>query len=199
MRAILLPFAAYVLVPISTEFIQIEPWMGQLAKILIVGGLLLYFRKEYAMKLRLDYLALGAGLVIAALWIGLEGWYPFLLGTPEMVPTDIAYVILRLSSGVLVAPIIEEFFTRFFLNRALQAADWKKVPLGKFTVLSFAITTAFFGLSHMRWLPGLITGALLNLVLMRQKRIESCVLAHAIANICLGIYVITTGQFFLWG
>jgi len=199
MRQFVFPFAAYIFVPIGSVLLKIDPTLAQLLKIILVGGLIFYYRKNYKLKFMLDGWGTISGLAIFVIWVGFEGLYPFIFGAPQAPPTNDSYVILRLIGSVLIAPVIEEFFTRFFLNRIIQSNHWEKVPLNKFTLTSFTITVLFFGLSHNRWLPGIISGIILNLVLMKTKKIESCVLAHAVANLALGIYVITTQNWILWG
>src|SRR3989344_3036337 len=199
MQQFVIPFVAYVLVPIISSLLKLNPTLAQLLKVIIVAGLIFHYRKHYKLIFMLDGWSAISGLVIFVIWVGLEGFYPFVLGVPQAPPTDKSYVLLRLISSILIAPVIEEFFTRYFLNRIIQSKNWEKVPLNKFTLTSFTITVLFFGLSHNRWLPGIITGLILNLVLMKTKRIETCVLAHAIANLALAIYVITTQNWILWG
>ena len=195
------PFVAYLLVPMASSLLGIDPLIGQGAKFLVVGGLLLYFRENYSMKLKLDPASILSGLAIFALWVGLEGRYPFIefLGKPEMIPTDMPYLLLRLLTSILIAPIVEEFFTRFFLNRYLQGTDWEKIPLYKFTMMSFIFTVLFFGFMHVRWLPGLITALILNGLLIYTKRIEACIESHFVANLALGLYVILSQNWILWG
>ncbi len=199
MLPFILPFAAYVLVPLISELLKVDPTADQLAKLLIVGLLLFYYRKHYKLTRSINLISIAAGIIIFILWVGLEGLYPFFLGQPKVVQTDAYYVLLRLANGIIIAPVIEEFFTRYFLNRVLQSNDWEKIPINKFTLASFTITVLFFGLSHGRWLPGILTAIILNLLLMKTKSIEQCVYAHAIANFALAIFVFSTQNWVLWG
>ena len=126
----------------------------------------------------------------------MEGFNPFSI--QEVHYYNTVEIILKLIISVVLAPVVEEVFTRFFLIRWLVEKNWKKVKLGKYTHLSFIVTVLFFGFSHNRWLPGLITGVILNLLLYKRKNIGSCVLAHGVANLALGIYVIYTGSWHFW-
>ncbi len=52
--------------------------------------------------------------------------------------------------------------------------------------------------SRPDWPAALVTGALLNLVAYRTRSLGACVLAHAVANLLLGLYVLRTGQWGFW-
>jgi len=167
-------------------------------KLILVSGLLVFFRKDFKFRIKFDFLAVVIGIVIFLIWIVIDGVYPHL----DIMVISLQYstldIILKLIISVIIASIVEEFFTRFFLIRWLIDHHWEKVELGKYTLFSFIITILFFGLSHSRWLAGLIVGILLNLLYYKRKNIESCVLAHAVANLALGVYVLYTGNFGFW-
>jgi hypothetical protein len=136
-------------------------------------------------------------------WILIDPYYPH-LGASEYNPLlaeNFIYFqfLTKLVGMVFVAAYIEELFVRSFLNRVLiDPSSWEKVPHGKFTALSFTVTTLFFGFAHYRWLAGLIAGTLFNLTYYKTKNIESCILAHIVANSILFIYVAFTSSWTLW-
>jgi hypothetical protein len=45
---------------------------------------------------------------------------------------------------------------------------------------------------------GIAVGILFNLLLVGQKNLRGVILAHAVTNLGLGIYVITTGSWMFW-
>ena len=188
----MIPFLVYVFtIPfIGNDYILV-------ARIVILVGLLFYYRKYYKFKLEMDFFAVLIGIVIFLLWIFLEGHYP-LLGTTSYVPTSNLALFSRLFSFIIIAPVIEEFFVRNFLARIIISEHWEKVKLGTFTILSFTVTMLFFGFSHNRWLPGLIAGALLNYVVYKRKSMGSLIVAHSTANILLAVYILYTGSWLLW-
>ena len=101
---------------------------------------------------------------------------------------------------VVVVPLLEEIFWRGFLLRYLIREPFEDVPFGAFSWASCAWVTLFFGLAHWGpdfW-PALITGALYNAVAYRTRSLSSCVLAHAVTNLLLGIYICKTGQWGFW-
>jgi len=60
------------------------------------------------------------------------------------------------------------------------------------------IVTILFGVSHYRWLPGLITSALLNALLYKKKSVFPCITAHATANLLLLGYIVYSGSWFYY-
>ena len=138
------------------------------------------------------------------IWILPEGLYPH-LGESQFNPfifqngyVSATLVVFRLLGAVLVVPVFEELFWRSFLLRWVINPDFKKVELGKFTWLSFAVVTLFFGFEHNRWLVGLFAGAAYNWLIYRERNLWVCILAHAITNLALGVYVLQTQQWGFW-
>lgn len=170
-----------------------------------VGYILIRYRSLYTelSRWRLDGTPVLIGAVIFLLWVGLEGVYPMFPYTgvhydPTIFDTATFgfLILMRFAGSVLVAPLIEELFCRSFLMRYVVAARWQDIPVGTYTFGSFVIVTLFFGFSHFRWLPGILTAMLLNMLLYRTKNLSSCVVAHATANLLLLVYVVYTGE---WG
>jgi uncharacterized protein len=198
--AYIVPFAVYVfLAPLLSLVISSQAWVMGI-KVVVLLALLFIYRKHYSFKLTLNGFAILTGIAIVLLWIGLEGLYPTFSSSIFIPETRIA-LVFRLISALILAPVIEEFFVRFFLNRVLihkSLEHWEQLPVFKFTLVSFIITVLFFGFSHDRWLPGLLTGILLNVVLIKTKRIEDCVTAHFVANALLVIFILITHSWQFW-
>lgn len=193
-------FFSLIIIYIGSGYLQtlLGLTIGMVLKILLVGGYLLYFKTWFSFKLKFDWLAVLLGVGIAVIWVLLDPLYPHL--TP--VDTALSYssldIVLKLFIGVVLASVVEEFFTRSFLHRAIETKDWLRAPVGQYSLYAFLGTTAFFALSHSRWLPALITGVILNLIWYKRKDMNSIVLTHAVANLFLGIIVIFTGDFSFW-
>ena len=109
-------------------------------------------------------------------------------------------VTLRVVRLVIVVPLLEEIFWRGFLLRFLIREPFESVPFGTFSWVSFFVVTLGFCFEHSRpdWPAAFITGALYNLVAYRTRSLSSCVLAHAVTNLLLGIYIFATGQWGFW-
>ncbi len=84
--------------------------------------------------------------------------------------------------------------------RILIAEPFTGVPFGAFSWRSFAIVTAGFCLEHQPadWPAAILAGALYSLVAYRTRSLSSCVLAHTVTNLLLGLYVMRTGQWGFW-
>jgi len=196
MREYIVPFSVYlVLYPLVSFFMDKQ--LAYTFHVIAAIILLAFYWKEYKLKFRLDSFAIATGVIIAFLWLLIENWYPHLYSI-EFIPTNTFYLISKLAGFIIIAPLIEELFTRGFLMRIFISKNWRKVPIGKYTLPSFIFTVLFFGFSHNRWLSGLMAGILLNLLLYKQKRIESCITAHLTANLLLAVYIVATSSWFLW-
>jgi len=202
----IIPFLAYVAIEPIINYFFGTAFIGYAVKTIATAILVIYYFKKYKeiKKFKLDVPAVLLGILIFIIWISLEGLYPR-FGSPTVLnPLDfgsqffLPIIIIKLTGLILVAPLIEELFVRSFLIRIFVDADYEKVPIGKYTHLSFIITVIFFGFSHSMWLPGIITAVLLNLLLYKTKSIGSCIQAHAAANISLAIYVLATHNWIFW-
>ena len=182
----------------------------------IVCGALLaryWLHYEWRRPARLGF-TLGIAVFVFLLWISpqaffgaaprIEGFDPSYFGNGWPYALNVAVRFIRL---VVVVPLLEEIFWRGFLLRYLIRDPFDSVPFGTFSWRSFLWVIGFFGLAHYGaglWPPGpdfvpaLITGALYNAVAYRTRSLSSCVLAHAVTNALLGVYILRTGQWGFW-
>ncbi len=147
------------------------------------------------------------GICVFALWIAPQaflGLPPRTSGfNPQVLPRPALYwfeVILRFGRLVLVVPFIEEIFWRSFLLRFLIDDNFDRVRFGTFSWLSFTIVTLGFGLSHSPadWAAAVLAGALYNAVAYRTKSLSSCIFAHALTNLLLGLWIMQTKEWGFW-
>jgi CAAX prenyl protease-like protein len=126
-----------------------------------------------------------------------DGFEPHFFGAG---PSHAISVALRFVRLVIIVPLLEEIFWRGFLLRYLISQDFTRVPFGAFSWKSFAIVTVGFCLEHSyEDYPGaIVAGALYNLVAYQTRSLSSCVVAHAVTNLLLGIYIMRTGQWGFW-
>lgn len=181
-------------------------------KAMVVFGLLLFFYRRYAelqlrdlQKLADTALSLVVGVLVFILWINMDWEFATIGASTGFDPTLIAddsvrrtLIAFRLFGAALVVPIMEELFWRSFLLRYIINADFSKVAIGLFSWPSFLIGAALFGLEHNLILAGVMAGVAYSLLLYRTKSIAQCVLAHAVTNLILGIYVLQSGQWQFW-
>lgn len=153
-------------------------------------------------------LAVGMGLFVVVLWIGLDGLYPdlpFMGGARQAFdPNELgtagkwAFIAVRMIGLVLLVPVFEELFWRSFLIRFVIDQDFWKVPIGRVTWFSAGVVSALFALAHPEWLPALMTGLIWAWLLWRTQSVATCAVSHVVANLMLGIYVIATGEWRFW-
>lgn len=152
-------------------------------------------------------LAIATGLLVTLLWIGLDGLYPGLPFMGQRGSFDpsrmsqaarLGFYAVRLAGLVILVPLIEELFWRSFLIRWLIDPDFRRVPIGRVTLMSAAVTSVLFALAHPEWLPALLTGALWAWLLHQTKSLAACVISHVVANLALGLHVIYHGAWRFW-
>ncbi len=177
------------------------------AKILSVLVLLFFFWPRIKKEIRpfWDMNAVMAGIAVFILWIGLEGRYPQIGSPAGFNPYEsgqdlyvVASMGFRLFGAALVVPVVEELFWRSFALRFLMDNNIMRIPLGSFSLFSFIFVSIACGLEHHRWLPGIFAGMLYALLLYQRKNLFSPILAHAVTNLLLGIYVIVNQDWGYW-
>ncbi|MCP4693013.1 MAG: CAAX prenyl protease-related protein [Desulfobacterales bacterium] len=206
------PFALFLLFTGPVQYLPaLTPYL-YIAKTFIVGALLWFWRREYAADISPglspgEWLtALLCGVLALVIWIAPEGhlfqldqkaaFDPYALG--ESKAASVFLISVRLIGAALVVPIMEELFWRSFLMRYMINPDFKSVPMGAFSWLSFLGVAVVFGLEHHRVVVGIIVGLLYNLLLVRQKKLKGVIAAHAVTNLGLGVYVLVTGSWMFW-
>ena len=176
---------------------------------LLCGALVFWFRRDYELRPpRKVWFAVVIGILVFLLWIAPQqflGFAPRLtgfdpgrfLGQPAMYWTVVLFRFLRL---VIVVPLVEEIFWRGFLLRYLISEKFTAIAIGTFSWLSFIGVTAGFGFAHSRadWIPAFICGALYNLVAYRTRSLATCVVAHGLTNLLLGLWIMQTRQWGFW-
>jgi CAAX prenyl protease-like protein len=183
-------------------------WIFPLQTVLC-SALLVWFWKTYEWGAKWHVItAVLTGLVVLALWISPQ----WLLGAEERTDgfnpglfagSAALYwgtLILRFIRLVVIVPLLEEIFWRGFLLRYLIKEDFTKVSFGTFSWFSFGVVTVMFGLAHFGpdFIPALLTGAIYNLLAVKTRSLACCVLAHAVTNLGLGLYIMQTGQWGFW-
>ena len=203
--AYVLPFAVWMAgVQIRNTLGESGFWVYPIQTI-VVAGILVAFRKNYhELKPKVDWIALGAGLLVFAIWVGLDPYLPHFerknaVFLDSKAPWEICtWMSFRLLGASLIIPVAEELFWRSFLTRWIIDPQWTKVPLGKFSWISFVCVALLFGFEHKEWASGIIAGAAFAGLLYWRKNLFSCVLAHATTNLLLGAYVIYTKSWQFW-
>ncbi len=114
-------------------------------------------------------------------------------------PMAILGATVRLLGYVVVAPLAEELAFRGYLTRQLVSTDFRTVPVGTFTWVSFLGSSFLFGLMHDQLVGATVAGAIFALALYWRKSIADAIIAHAVTNLLVVLYVVATGRWSAFG
>ena len=180
--------------------------------VLLVGGLLLWFRREYGElsaqlmpTLKEALLAVAAGIAVFVLWIQLDApWMT--LGEPAaaFAPVDAAgnldwpLIAVRWIGAALLVPVMEELFWRSFLMRWIERPQFETVVPQQVGLKAIVLSTFVFVLAHTLWLAAAIAGLAYAWLYVRTGKLWAPVIAHAVTNGVLGVWVVVTGKWAFW-
>lgn len=180
-------------------------WLYAL-RLLAAVAALMYFRRNYAaLDWRIDWTGPVAGVVMFAIWIGIDR---FSTVTPETMPVALAaaalparlvWVAARVFAAVVTVPLAEELAFRGFLYRRVISADFETVSFGRFSWVALGLSSLAFGLLHGdRWFAGALAGLAYGVVMVQRGRIGNAVVAHGTTNALIAIDVNAYGHWHLW-
>lgn len=209
------PFVVYVSLLALGRVVSGAPLAVHTVRLLIVLAVILVWSRP-VLKLRPTSLGASAGLGLAVflIWIGPDLLFHYrhswlfenaltgaaVTGVSPALEHDCFFLAIRMLTSAVLVPVLEELFWRGWLMRWLiDSTDFRKVPLGTYSPLAFWGVAALFALEHgPYWEVGLLAGIAYNWWLVRTKSLAACILAHAVTNGALGIYVITAGAYQYW-
>jgi CAAX prenyl protease-like protein len=154
-------------------------------------------------------LAILTGIAVFVAWVGLDKWVPYPhLGdragfNPFSEPgkpkwATWAFLLVRFYGLVLVVPVMEELMMRSFLLRYFTSQRFSELPMGTFSWSAFCIVAALSAASHPEWIAAIVASAAYAFLLRRTRSLFTAVVAHAVTNAALGIYVVTSGEWHYW-
>jgi exosortase E/protease (VPEID-CTERM system) len=204
--AYLIPFLAILAAAMVSRAMSGDFEWSYPLRVIAAGAALWYFRDTYRQAdWRIGWPAVAAGVVVFAIWMGLE---PFARASSITAPAAlmnaaagarVSWIIFRILGAVITVPLAEEIAFRGFLMRRIASSDFESVNWRSFAWVPFLISSAAFGLLHGdRWLAGMIAGMIYALAMIRKGRIGEAVAAHAVTNALVAIWVLTTGNWQLW-
>jgi exosortase E/protease (VPEID-CTERM system) len=175
------------------------------ARLAAVAVPLWLYRRQYAaMRWTCSWQAPAIGLLVFTLWIarwpqdpgGSSARSMMTLGTSGA--WTFTWLAARVIGSALTVPLAEELAFRGFLTRRLIAADFESIAPGRFTWMSFLVSSIAFGVLHDRWIEGSLAGMLYALAYYRRGSLGDAVAAHATTNGLLCIDALTTGDWSLF-
>jgi len=211
------PFALYMLImassPVIAELAGLsQPQQNWLYALRVGAPLLalLYFRRDYG-ELRAQRFGIGGllaalllGLLIFVLWINLSDDWMMITAPAGFVPKtaagvpDWALIAVRWCGAALVVPLMEELFWRSFVQRWLDRPAFLQLAPGAGSLKALLIASLLFGSEHSLWLAGIVAGLAYGWLYRRFGNLWLAVLAHALTNGVLGLWVVQGGYWQFW-
>lgn len=211
------PFAVFIGLMVAEPYLAeaLEPildprWLYGI-RAAITGGVLLGLWRHYrelrvAGRVGVQAWVLGAiaGAAVCALWVALD--FPPLVTGENEGPFDPrvggtvhpGFALTRLAGAALVVPVMEELFWRSFLMRWLEKPRFLEVDPVDVGWKPLVMTSAVFALEHRLWFAGLLAGLVYGELYRRTGSLWVAILAHAVTNAALGVYVLVTGNWGFW-
>ncbi|MDK3157165.1 CAAX prenyl protease-related protein [Kamptonema cortianum] len=202
------PYVAFGLLGLLAGLGPTAPYWVYPVKTLAVAMLILWVWKRLELRRpRNLLLSVVTGVVVLALWIVPYGWLtpesarsggfnPFEQFAPAVAW---ALIAVRIAGAALVVPVMEEAFTRGFLQRFLVSEDFSRVPHGVYTHISFWGTAGFFALAHGgEWAVALIAAVAYGALYCQTKSLSDVMVAHGVTNLLLGLYVVYSQKWYFW-
>ncbi len=182
------------------------------ANLVVVGGMLVVWWRAYGELARQNWpdlgellLSVGVGLGVFVLWIHLDApWMQIGEPTASFVPVDAAgqllwpLIVVRWLGAALLVPVMEELFWRSFLMRWVQSPVFEGVDPRRVGVKAVLLSTFVFMLAHPLWLAAIVAGLAYALLYRATGRLWTAVIAHAVTNGALGIWVVASRQWQFW-
>lgn len=209
------PFLVYIgflavqkLLPFPIPVVHAIRFVVVLAVIWVASRRYLSLRPSYPLA------SIGIGIAVFLIWVApdyLFGYRHFWLfenaitgtassGFPEPLRHDRFFILVRILTTAALVPVLEELFWRGWLMRWLiNSQEFLKVPLGTFQPLSFWLVAVLFASEHgPYWEVGLAAGIIYNWWILHTRNLADCMLAHAVTNGILALYVLEAGQWQYW-
>ena len=216
-----LPYLAYVgLASIPTAVLA--PHLNYLCRLVVVPLLLVWAWRWYCPltgpRSLFGSIATGAVAGIAGLLLWLALLAPFV--HPDAAsPWTLPGFFLRLLSAGLVVPLFEELMMRGFVFRlalqwdqarrggqpdplrvALDQRSINEVRPGAWSWPAIIVSTLAFTSGHTmaEWPAAVAYGLLMAWLAIRRQDLIACIVAHAVTNIALALFVYATDSWHFW-
>ena len=211
----ILPFLVYLFFTVAADLLGrlgVSPaalrWLYPIKIFAVVVTLVMFYRHytelhRWRVSPKGAAMAIVVGVAVFVLWIKFSsGW--LLIGTPAGFDPrteghiDWLLVALRIAGAALVVPVMEELFWRSFLMRYLEASDFEGVAPAAVRLQCVMIAALLFGFEHNQWLAGIAAGVAYSVLYRRQGSLWAPILAHAVTNGVLGVWIVSTANWSYW-
>jgi CAAX prenyl protease-like protein len=186
-------------------------------QIVLASSLLVWFRDVYFehFPLRISPLSVVVGIFGVVLWVAVcrleieprllnaigfdasrPSFNPFTLKDTSVLALFLA---LRFTMLALIVPIIEELFLRGWLVRWMENPSWENVSLKGLSIGALLTPSVYGVLTHpSEAIAAFLWFGLVTWLMNRTGNLWDCVVAHAVTNLLLGIYILQSGEWHLW-
>jgi CAAX prenyl protease-like protein len=208
------PFVAFIAVMAIEKALGLPPaWMYRIRCLVGLAVLLLVSRPLLSFRASRPLQSIALGVAVFAIWVapdvlfGYRGHWLFensftgkaASSLPAGVRVNWEFLFFRVLGSTLLVPILEELFWRGWMMRWLINVEFTKVPMGTYKPAAFWIVAALFASEHgPYWEVGLAAGILYNWWLVRTRNLADCMVAHAVTNGVLSVYVLLTQSWQYW-
>jgi CAAX prenyl protease-like protein len=206
------PFLIFIALLALQQIVPVPAWVRfavSMAAILIVS------RPALRGAPSKPFLSILVGIAVFIIWIAPDlispAWHHTLLfdnavvghpagNTPPASKNDPIFLFFRIAISVIAVPVLEELFWRGWLMRwIIDSNHFERVPLGAYAPAAFWVVALLFASEHGSfWDVGLLAGVVFNWWMVRTRNLWDCILAHAVTNGILAVYVIGAGQWQYW-
>lgn len=184
----------------SGDFVWLYP-----ARVIVTGIVLaMLWRRLELGSWRPGLIPVAAGFAVFVLWIAMvpvdeAGSAAFTAALTEAGPLAAAgWMIFRVIGSVITVPIAEELAFRGYLMIRLSGSKVGETDRLRFSWIALIVSSVLFGLMHADWLAGIMAGLAYGLVRYHRGSLTDAIVAHAMTNLLLTFYVITTGHWSVW-
>lgn len=176
---------------------------------LLCAGVLIWYWKDYDFQWTRGLgTAVLWGVILFFLWVSPQ----MFLGAPprgdgfnpDVFAEDPALYYLtlfaRFTRLVIIVSLLEEIFWRGFLMRYFINNKFLEVPFGTPNLAAFSGVVILFVFVHdfVDFFGAMAAGVIFNMVAIKTRSLGACVICHAVTNLLLGIYVVSTKQWGFW-
>lgn len=212
-----LPFAIYILFLALSDYLSPlsnilslgsltidTKWLYTLRVVLVLSVLLFFFRSYSELKVvpaaKTFLVAILAGLLVFMAWI-LP--YPAWAGVNNHAQLssagqDAVWMASRLIGAAIIVPVMEELFWRSLVMRWIDDKNFLYFSPSNVSVLALMISSGVFASAHHLWLAGLFAGIIYGALYIKYKNLWVPIVAHAVTNGVLGVWVMCTGNWQYW-
>ena len=197
-----------------------ETWwyLGMVGLQLALGGAVLawfwpVYRAEFPWSWSPWSVVIGTLGVIVWVLLAQPGWEGQLLqrlgwdaSRPSFNPFSIpeasirnVFLGLRFSVLVLLIPMAEELFLRGWLLRWLESPDYQSKALADLSWSALPLAAVYGVVTHPgEALAAIAWFSMVTWLMWRTGSLWDCVIAHAVTNLLLGVYILGWSQWQLW-